>query len=66
MTTNVNGVLDTPKIVNLFQFIMQNQTIFIKSRLTDMGMDFQRVPSGYLCSGVCCTVCSLWDLLRHR
>jgi hypothetical protein len=33
MITNVNGVLDTLKIVTLFQFIVQNQTIFIKSRL---------------------------------
>jgi hypothetical protein len=33
MITNVNGVLDTLKIVTLFQYIEQNQTIFIKSRL---------------------------------
>jgi hypothetical protein len=33
MITNVNGVLDTLKVVTLFQYIEQNQTIFIKSRL---------------------------------
>jgi hypothetical protein len=33
MITNVNGVLDTLKIVTLFHNIEQNQTIFIKSRL---------------------------------
>ena len=33
MITNVNGVLDILKIVTLFQYIEQNQTIFIKSRL---------------------------------
>jgi hypothetical protein len=33
MITNVNGVLDTLKILTLFQYIEQNQTIFIKSRL---------------------------------
>jgi hypothetical protein len=33
MITNVNEVLDILKIVTLFQYMEQNQTIFIKSRL---------------------------------
>jgi hypothetical protein len=33
MITNVNGVIGYTEIVTLFQYIEQNQTIFIKSRL---------------------------------
>jgi hypothetical protein len=33
MITNVNGVIGYTEIVTLFQYIGQNQTIFIKSRL---------------------------------